>query len=132
MEQSDEQQIVSAQPSIVDIKEESVELQPSVPEVSTSSVEVEKIIEKSPDQEKPDIPKVVRDIGVTHSGPGIIAIEQNAFNVKTLPVPFAQAVHEERVTKLHDSKHWLMGMIIYIWRKLNPKLKEKQIKEIKK
>ncbi len=106
------------------IEEEVAEIRPSVPEISASP-EVEKVIEKSSDQEKPEIPKVLQDAGVTHSGPGIpvdVDVKQNSFGVKKLPITYQQAAVEEKVTKLHDSKHWLMGTVMYIWRKLHPKL----------
>ncbi|HSX08674.1 MAG TPA: hypothetical protein VLF93_00795 [Candidatus Saccharimonadales bacterium] len=110
-------------------QEESVEIQPSVPEVSVSP-EVEHVVEKSVDQEKPELPKVVKSAGVTHSGPGVIKVDQNSFGVKKLPVTYQQAAAEEKVTQLHDSKHWLMGMIMYIWRKLNPKIGTKDASSV--
>ncbi|HWY79426.1 MAG TPA: hypothetical protein VNW29_03645, partial [Candidatus Sulfotelmatobacter sp.] len=91
------------------------------------------IIERSPDQEKPEIPQEVKDAGVTHSGPGVIDVEQNDFGVKKMPaVTFPQAIEEEKRTKLHDSKHWYMAMVMYIWRKLNPKMGEKNVSTEKK
>jgi hypothetical protein len=113
-------------PSGGDFAEQAVEVQPSVPEFAPSQ-EVAPFVEKSPDQEKPDLPKVVQDAGVTVSGPGVIDVKQNSFGVKKLPVTYEQAVIEEKVTELHDSKHWLMGMVIYIWRKLNPNIGKKKV-----
>jgi hypothetical protein len=108
-------------------EEEVAEIAPVIPEFSASS-EVKEIVEKSPDQEKPDLPQIVQDAGmkhsdpgVTHSGLGVIDVEENQFGVKKLPITYHQAAVEEKVTKLHDSKHWLMGTVMYIWRKLNPK-----------
>jgi len=116
--------------SITADSQENVEIQPSVPEFAPNNPEVEKFVEKSPDQEKPDLPKVVQNAGVTYSGPGVIDIKQNSFGIKKLPVTYDQAVVEEKVTELHDSKHWFMGMVMYIWRKLNPDIsKPKKIKK---
>lgn len=117
---------VIGQGAMAGIDDEIVEIRPSVPEFAASSPEVEKIIEKTPDQEKPVIPQEVKDMGVTHSGPGVIDIQQNTFGITKLPVPFEVAATQEKTTKLHDSKHWLMGMIMYIWRKVNPKLGTKE------
>ena len=86
----------------------------------------------SPDQEKPDLPKVVQNAGVTYSGPGVIDVKQNSFGVKKLPITYDQAANEERITQLHDSKHWFAGMIMYIWRKLNPALGKKKVAKVKK
>lgn len=122
-------QVVSQQGG-VDLEEEAVEMQPSVPEFSASS-EVEKIVEKSPDQEKPEISKAVSDAGVTHSGPGIITVDRNNFSVTKMPETYEQAVEEEKKTQLHDSRHWFAAMIMYIWRKLNPTLGKKKVEEIK-
>jgi len=105
---------------MADLQEEVVEMQPAVPEVPSGSVEVEKFVEKSPDLEKPDLPKAVSDAGVTHSGPGVIAVQQNNFGVKQMPATYQQAAVQVKKTKLHDSQHWLMATIMYIWRKLNP------------
>jgi hypothetical protein len=113
---------VVGQGAMAGIDEEVIEVQPSIPEFAASSPEVEKIVEKSADQEKPTIPQVVQDAGVTHSGPGVIDVQQNDFGIKKLPVTYQQAAVEEKKTRMHDSKHWLMGMIMYIWRKVNPKL----------
>src|ERR1700722_15280883 len=46
-------------PSGEDFAEQAVEVQPSVPEF-TPSQEVEPFVEKTPDKEKPELPKVVR------------------------------------------------------------------------
>ena len=76
-------------------------------------------MEKSPDLEKPDIPKAVSDAGVTQSGPGVIVVpQQNNFGVTQMPVSYQQAATQFKTTKLHDSKHWFLGMMMYIWRKL--------------
>lgn len=123
-------QIIS-QSNGADIQEEVIEMQPAVPEFSTSP-EVEKIVEKSPDQERPDLPKTVQDAGVTHSGPGIITVDKNNFEVTKMPETYEQAVKEEKKTQLHDSRHWFSAMIMYIWRKLNPTIGTKNAKEGKK
>lgn len=103
-----------------------IEVRPSIPEV-TIEKSVESVIEKSPDQEKPDI-KAIEDAGVTHSGPGIIAVEStNTLGIPKMPQTYQQAAVEEKETKLHDSKHWLSGLIKYIWRKVNPKLGKKGV-----
>ena len=114
---------VAGQQGVGDGEEEVAELQPTIPEVSASP-EVEKIVEKSPDLEKPNLPDAVKVAGVTHSGPGVIDVDvkENALGITKLPITYQQAAVQEKVTKLHDSKHWLMGTVMYIWRKLHPKL----------
>lgn len=96
-----------------------IEVQPSHPEVRVEQ-SVEHVVEKSPDTEKPTIPDAVKAIGVTHSGPGV-PVDENIFNVKTLPMTYEQAVIEEKQhPKLNDSKHWLAELVKYVWRKLDP------------
>jgi hypothetical protein len=108
-----------------DVNQEASEIGPTTPELSAKQ-ELEGIVEKSPDQEKPDLPKVVQDAGVTHSGPGVISVSQNNFGVTKMPAKtFQQAVEEEKKTPLHDSKHWFSALLMYIWRKINPKAREK-------
>jgi hypothetical protein len=110
-----------------DTQEEVVELQPAVPEVVTSSSEVEAVIEKTPDQEKPALSEEVKKVGLTHSGPGVIAVEQeNSFGITKMPITYAQAADEEKKTNITQSKHWLMGVIMYVWRKVNPTLGKDQ------
>ena len=76
-------------------------------------------MKKSPDLEKPDIPKVVSDAGVTQSGPGVIQVDDNSFGISQMPAITAQqAATQFKTTHLHDSKHWFVGMLIYIWKKL--------------
>ncbi len=102
-------------------EQEVAQIQPAVPEVVTSSPEVEKFVEITP----PDVPKLseeIKNAGVTHSGLGIIDVSQANFAPAKIPVTYERAVVEEKQTQLHDSKHWLMGKIMYIWRKLNPKI----------
>ncbi len=96
-----------------------VEVQPTTPELKVES-SVENIIEKTPDLDKPKLSEAVKAAGVTHSGPGI-PIDENVFNVKSLPMTFEQAVAEEKQhPKLNDSKHWLAELVMYVWRKLDP------------
>ncbi|MGI8419140.1 MAG: hypothetical protein ACR2LN_00690 [Candidatus Levyibacteriota bacterium] len=107
-----------------------IEVQPSIlePKIEAS---IEHVVEKSGDQEKPVIAEVVKQAGVTHSGPGIIPdttfkIKDNAFGIKTLPITYQQAAVEEKKTEFKASKHWLMGTIMYVWRKVNPALGTKK------
>ena len=102
-----------------------VEIQSSIPEVKVEQ-SVEGVVEKSPNMENPELPEVVKQAGVTFSGPGI-PVEENVFAVQTMPVTYEQAVAEEKATKIKDSKHWLMAKIIYIWRKLNPNIGKKGV-----
>lgn len=98
---------------------QAIEVQPSLPEVKVEQ-SVEHVVEKSPDTEKPTIPDAVKAIGVTHSGPGV-PVDENIFNVKTLPMTYEQAVIEEKQhPKLNDSKHWLAELVKYVWRKIDP------------
>ena len=99
-----------------------VEVQPSIPEAKIEA-SVENVVEKSADQEKPEIPKEVQKV-VTHSGPGVIDVTENTFGVAKMPVTYQQAKVEEKKTGIKESKHWFMAMIMYIWRKLKSKRKE--------
>jgi hypothetical protein len=107
--------IAAGQPGTAD-----VEIQPSAKEAAVvAGPEVEKVIEKVENQETPAIPKEVQDAGVTHSGPGVIVVEQqNNFGVSQMPISYPQAVVQIKKTKFKDSKHWFLGMMMYIWRKL--------------
>ena len=122
---SQESKNQASQPSS-EAEPQAVEVQPSIPEAKIEQ-SVENIIEKAPDQEKPAIPQVVKDAGVTHSGPGMINVEENTFGISTLPKTYAQAAAEEKKTKVKDSKHWLVATIMYVWRKLNPKIGKKGV-----
>lgn len=96
-----------------------IEVKPATPELTVEK-SVESIIEKTPEVDKPKLSEVVKAAGVTHSGPGI-PIDQNAFNVKSLPMTFEQAVIEEKQhPKLNDSKHWIAELVMYVWKKLDP------------
>ncbi len=103
-----------------DVQEEAVEVQPAVPEIATSP-EVEKVVEITPPDE-PKLTQEMKNVGVTHSGPGVIDVSPATFAPAKLPVAYEQALVEEKQTELHDSKHWLMGMILYLWRKVNPNI----------
>jgi hypothetical protein len=123
-------QAVGQQGMTADAEKEVIIVSPSVPEFE-STPEVEKFVEKTPDQENPVISKEVERAGVTHSGPGVIDTTSAPIPVAKIPVSYDVAVVEEKQTKLHDSKHWLMGMVVYIWRKVNPDITKKVKKEIK-
>jgi hypothetical protein len=122
-EEEDETITVAQGQQITANSQENVELQPSGPEISvTASPEVEKVIERTENQENPVISKELQEAGVTHSGPGVIQVEENNFGVSRMPaVTYQQAAEQYKKTKLHDSRHWFLAMIMYIWRKLNPK-----------
>ncbi|MGH9857867.1 MAG: hypothetical protein ACRD4B_08490 [Acidobacteriota bacterium] len=106
----------------------------AVVESAERNGEVDKVVEKSPDQETPNIPKVVQQAGVTHSGPGLVmdAIDENVWGVSKMPISYQQAALEEHQTKMKESKHWLMATVMYVWRKLNPQYGTKEgAKEMK-
>ena len=107
--------------------------------VETANIEpkidasVEHMVEKSPDREKPELSEAVQQAGVTHSGPGIIPdkiivqeIPDNKFGITALAVPYEQAALEEKKAPFKSSKHWLMGIYEYVWRKINPDLGRKK------
>lgn len=127
--QETKNQAVGQQGMTADAEEETIAVSPSVPEFEASP-EVEKIVEKTPDQEKPVISQEVKKAGVTHSGPGVIDIPNPVIPAQKLPVSYFDAVEEEKVTKLHDSKHWFMGLVVYLWRRVNPKLPLKPKQQI--
>ena len=105
-------------PTSVEVQQ--IEVAPSMPEVSIEK-SVEAIVEKAPDTEKPKIPDAVKAVGVTHSGPGV-PIDENVFHVKSLPMTFEEAVAQEKQhPKMNDSKHWLAELVLYVWRKIDPK-----------
>jgi len=121
-EQGDEQQIGSQAP-VMDVSEVA-EIQPSVPEVVAGSPEVEKLIEITP-PEQPKISDELKNIGVTHSGPGFIDAAQMNQPALKMPVTYQQAVNaEEQIkdNKLKSSKFWLLEKIKYIWRKVDPNI----------
>ncbi len=95
-----------------------VKIAPSVPEVAVEK-SVEQVVEISPNIEKPELPKIVKDAGVTLSGPGV-PIQENSFGVTKLPMTYQQAAIEVKKTKLNDSRHWFVAKLMYIWRKINP------------
>jgi hypothetical protein len=118
-DEQDEDQQSASQAPVVDVQE--AEVQPAVPEVAISP-EVEKIVELTP-PETPKITDELKDLGVTHSGPGIIDVSQVQFKPKPIPVSYEQALTEEEKIKenrLHNSRFWLLEHIKYLWRKLNP------------
>jgi hypothetical protein len=120
-EQDDEQQIVG-QSAVTDVAEETVEMQPVASEVAANSPEVEKLIEITP-PEQPKISDELKNIGVTHSGPGVIP--QATFAPAKIPVSYEQALNEEEKIKsnrLHSSKFWLLEKIKYLLRKVNPNI----------
>lgn len=121
-------QEVSTRPtqSVAEVQE--IEVTPSVPEIAVEK-SIEHVVEKSPDAEKPQLSDEVKAVGVTHSGPGV-AVDENVFSVKTLPMTYDQAVAEEKLhPQLNDSKHWLSELVQYVWRKLDPTNgKKKEVK----
>ncbi|MBA3723873.1 MAG: hypothetical protein H0W89_03175 [Candidatus Levybacteria bacterium] len=118
-------QEVSAKPAPSSVEVQQIEVAPSMPEVAVER-SIESIVEKSPDTEKPKIPEAAKAFGVTHSGPGV-PIDENVFNVKSLPMTFQEAVAEEKLhPKLNDSKHWLAELVLYVWRKIDPKKGKKK------
>lgn len=117
-EEQDDKQQAAGQPIVTDVQEAEPELRPSVPEFEASP-EIEKIVEKAPSAE-PVLTQELKDAGVTHSGLGVIDASSATFAPAKIPVSYDTAVVEEKQTQLHDSKHWLMGKIMYLWRKINP------------
>ncbi len=112
-------QEVSTKPVQNTAEIQQVEIQPTTPELQVEK-SVENIVEKTPELDQPKISEVVKAAGVTHSGPGV-PIDENAFNVKVLPMTYEQALNEEKThPKLNDSKHWLAELVLYVWRKLDP------------
>lgn len=113
-------QEVSTKPANQAVEQQQIEVSPATPEVAIEQ-SIEHVVEKSPDVDKPKLSEAVKAVGVTHSGPGI-PLDENAFQVKTLPMTFEQALAEEKShPKLDDSKHWLAELVLYVWRKIDPK-----------
>lgn len=109
---------------------ETVDLQPADNE-PVIDASVEQVVEKSSPQEKPVLPEAVKQAGVTHSGPGVIPdkikvvpktlqVPENKFGITAMPISYDQALLEEKQTSFKSSKHWLMGVYEYVWRKINP------------
>jgi hypothetical protein len=112
-------QEVSTRP-VGQVVEQQIEVSPSVPEIAIEK-SIEHVVEKAPDIEKPKLSEAVKAVGVTHSGPGV-PVDENVFLVKTLPMTFEQALVEEKAhPKMNDSKHWLAELVLYVWRKIDPK-----------
>lgn len=110
-------------------EEQQVEIRASVPEVTVEK-SVEGVVEKSADTEKPEIAEELKKAGITHSGPGI-PIETNKFAITSMPMPYEEAKAMDKASTLHDSKHWLAELVMYVWRKLDPMI-DKKAKEEKK
>jgi hypothetical protein len=116
------------------IEVQEIEARPAIPEPKIEA-SVEHVIEKSADVEKPVLSESVKQAGVTHSGPGIIPdkikveVGDNNLGIKTLPITYEQAALEEKQTEFKSSKHWLMGIYEYVWRKINPALGTKEKKK---
>jgi hypothetical protein len=122
-DEQDEQQVVS-NPAVIDTEEEVAEVQPTVPEVVVSSPEVEKLVEITP-PEQPKITEELKNVGVTHSGPGFIDASQMQLPPPKMPATYEQVVNAEEQIKnnrLHSSKFWLLEKIKYLWRKVNPNI----------
>ena len=83
--QETKNQAVVSKVSPLILRKKLIAVCPSVPEFE-GSPEVEKIVEKTPDQEKPIISQEVKKAGVTHSGPGVIDVTQDAIAAQILPV----------------------------------------------
>jgi hypothetical protein len=132
-EDEEETATIAGQQISADVQEH-VELRPSGAETAvTASPEVEKVIEKAENQETPAIPKEVQDAGVTHSGPGVIVVEQqNNFGVSSMPISYQQAQIQIKKTKFKDSKRWFLRKMMYIWMKLQGKKakRETETKEV--
>lgn len=79
--------------------------------------ELEAIIEKSPNTEKPDIPKEAQDAGVTHSGADIPHPAAPSGSV-VLPMTFEEAKTKYDKYKWRNSVSWFAGLIVYHWKKL--------------
>lgn len=90
--------------------------------------ELEALVEKSPDTEKPDIPKDVQAIGVKHAGADIPHPVAPSGSV-VLPMTFDEANNNYNKKQWKNSISWFAGLIIYHWKKIKaatPIIKKKE------
>ncbi len=90
--------------------------------------ELEALVEKSPDTEKPDIPKEVKDAGVEHAKEDT---PMPALSSGAVPLPMsykeAEQVRNKNKYKWYfwrKSLTWFASLIIYHWKKINFKSKK--------
>ncbi len=90
--------------------------------------ELESMIEKSPDHEKPDIPKEAQEAGLTHSGADIPHPTAPSGAV-TLPMSYDEAEFTRKKYKWRSSVAWFASLIMYHWKKIKaatPGVKKKE------
>lgn len=79
--------------------------------------ELESIIEKSPDTEKPTIPKEVQQAGVTHAHEDI-PIPTSLKGSSSLPMEYDEAQFTRKKYRWKDSVAWFAALIMYHWKKI--------------
>lgn len=79
--------------------------------------ELETIIEKTPDTEKPEIPKEVQNAGVTLAKEAI-PMPAGPTGSVVLPMTYQEAELTNKNYKWKDSVSWLASLIMYHWKKL--------------
>ncbi len=79
--------------------------------------ELEALVEKSPDTEKPEIPKEVQAAGVTHAKENT-PMPQIASGTKSLPMSFQDALATQKKYKWRNSITWFASLVMYHWKKI--------------
>ena len=104
-----------------EMAQQSVEqIQPAVPEVEVPK-EISHLVQKSPVLNNPFLPPELQNAGVKHTIPQV-AVPQNEFGIKELPLPDEEAKAKAKAFRSQDSMKWLAAKVHYYWRKINPEV----------
>lgn len=99
-------------------------------EIQKEEVEVEKeieaLIKTSPEPDKPNIPEDAKKAGLEHAGEDTPMSVSSAGNI-VLPMTFEDAMLTRKKYKWKDSIAWFAALIIYHWKRMHFKTKEKEI-----
>ncbi|HUQ84748.1 MAG TPA: hypothetical protein VM077_00345 [Candidatus Limnocylindrales bacterium] len=121
---SKEQEPVSAPlPDVAKMSEAEI-----VEEEKVVEKELESFVEKSPDAEKPDIPKDVQQAGVTHVGEDV-PVHPTTSGFVSLPMSYDEAEFTRKKYKWKSSVAWLAAVVMYHWKKIKITSKEVKNKE---
>lgn len=102
----------------LDIINEEV-LRSSHPEVKVPQ-ELEHIVEKGEDASLDEADKRLEELGVQLSSDSTSSSLNSPANIQ-LPMTYDQALVKQKRSKVKDSIAWLAALIMYQWKKINPK-----------
>jgi len=105
-------------------QDQDIEVAPTIPEVKIEK-SLEGVVEKAAEHEELKLEKDVQNAGVTRSGPGVIDPAPKKLVENKLPaITYEQATLEEKKTPFKNSKHWFLGLLKFVLRKLKEKNRE--------